>query len=131
MHLKTQYRERNNSEAAIPAVEINTPPSSTVAVDTDNPEVAAAVAAAEKADETAQPANMALRKQIDALHNAEQFQRQRLEQAQYERQVRLMQMQPPSREQKIEAWKQAGLSAANEEFMWAHPELIDHHEVTR
>jgi hypothetical protein len=92
-----------------------------------NPAVAAYQKEIERADESA----LALKRQIEALHNSEQIQRQRLEQAQYDRQVRLMQMQPPSREQKIEAWKQAGLSPANEEFMWAHPELIDHHEVTR
>jgi hypothetical protein len=120
-------RSKNNSRTENIPVE-NISPDVEIAVSPDsNPAVEAYQKEIKQADEAA----LALKRQIEALQTSEQIQRQRLEQAQYERQVRLMQMQPPSREQKIEAWKQAGLSEANEQFMWAHPELIDHHEVTR
>ena len=116
-------RSQNNSRAEnippdIPKVEVNAPPTSTVAADT-NP---------------VNGAEFALKRQIEALRHNEQLQRQRMEQEQQARLMRaarLQEMRPASRQEKVAAWKEAGLSAANEEFMWAHPELIDHHEVTR
>jgi hypothetical protein len=123
-------RSQNNSKAANIPVEDNKPEIEIAVPPDSNPAVEAYQKEIKQADEAA----LALKKQIDQLHSAENYQRQRMEQEQQARlmrQARLQDMRPPSREQKIEAWKQAGLSAANEAFMWEHPELIDHHEVTR
>jgi hypothetical protein len=106
-----------------PEIEIAVPPDS-------NPAVAAYQKEVEKADEAAN----ALRVQLDALRTSEQIQRQRFEHEQQQRLMRaarLQEMRPATREEKVQAWKEAGLSAQNEAFMWEHPELIDHHEITR
>jgi hypothetical protein len=114
-------RPRSQNKADIPTdipkVEVSTEPTSTVAAETNPPN----------------GAEFALKHQIEALRHSEQLQRQHLEQQQREmlaRQARLQDMRPPSREEKLAHWKQAGLSAANEQFLIEHPEMIDHDNLT-
>jgi hypothetical protein len=122
--------ERSKPKADVPPqVEVNASPNSTVTTDTDNP---AAIAAAEKADETAVPANLALRKQIEALHHAEQTQRQWAQQRELERQQREMQimsMKPPSVEERMEWLRQSGVSIGDRKMVLETPGMLDHLEV--
>jgi hypothetical protein len=124
MHLKTQYREKNNSGAVadIQAVEVNTPPNS-----------AADISLEQKSDHPANGADFALKRQVEALRHNEQLQRQYFEQQQQARlmrEARLQDMRPPSREEKLAVWKQNGLTPANEQFLIDHPEMIDHDQLT-
>jgi hypothetical protein len=110
-------RSQNKADIStnIPKVEVTTPPTETnVAVDANGPD-------------------LALKRQIEALRNSEQLQRQHQEQMQQERlarAARLADMRPPSREEKLAAWKQNGLTPANEQFLIEHPEMIDHDQLT-
>jgi hypothetical protein len=113
-------RERSKPKADIPTdipkVEVDAP-NSTVATET-NP---------------ANGADLALKRQIEALRHNEQLQRQHMEEQQRQalaRQARLQDMRPPSREEKLAAWRQNGLSEANAEFLQANPSMIDHDQVT-
>ena len=38
--------------------------------------------------------------------------------------------QPMSREQRLEAWRQQGLSEAEMQFLQKHPEMVDHPQIT-
>jgi hypothetical protein len=104
-----------------------------MAVDADSPEVAAAVAAAEKADQFAGPANQALREQIQKLHQAEQFQRARFEQMEQERQMRqarLAQMQPPTLEQTMEFLKERGVPLGDRQMLLENKDMLRHLNIT-
>jgi hypothetical protein len=96
-------------------------------------EPSADIPAEQKADHPADGADFALKRQVEALRHNEQLQRQRMEQEQQARlmrEARLQDMRPPSREEKLAAWKQNGLTAANEQFLIDHPEMIDHDQLT-
>jgi hypothetical protein len=119
-------RSQNNSRAEhIPAgTEIKAEPNAIPAAD---------IPAEQKSDNPADDAEFALKHQIEALRNSEQLQRQRMEQEQQARLMRAAQLQdmrPPSREEKLAAWKQNGLTEANERFLLENPELIDFDRVT-
>jgi hypothetical protein len=134
MRVKSAYREKPeaNIPADFPAVKINTPPTATAAVTSDNPELAAAIAAAEKADETAQPANLALLHQIEKLQAAEALQRQWHEQRELERQQReanIAAMKPPTIEQRMEWLKSIGVSPDDRKMILSEPQMLDHLDV--
>ena len=60
-------------------------------------------------------ATLALRRQIESMRQSEQVQRQ---------------PQPVSREQRLEAWRQQGLSDAETQFFQNHPAMLDNPELT-
>jgi hypothetical protein len=103
----------------VAAVSAEAPPEPTLAEPA--PDVAKAEAAAAEADMAA----YALKRQIDAMRQAEQLQRERLE---YQR-VQLA-SQPTTREGKLEAWQAQGLTEQETQFLRDHPRMLDHHEVT-
>jgi hypothetical protein len=81
-----------------------------------NAAVAEALAKASTADE----ATLRLQRQIAALQHSEQLQRQ----------AATMPQRPPSREEKLAAWRRGGMSAEDERTLAEHPLMIDHHELT-
>ena len=64
-------------------------------------------------------ATLALRRQIESMRQSEQAQRQQAAQP-----------QPMTREQRLEAWRQQGLSDAESQFFQNHPAMLDHPELT-
>ena len=62
---------------------------------------------------------LALRRQIEALKRSEELQAARM----------VQQHQPLSREAKLQAWRQGGLSEREAHFLSAHPEMIDHEQI--
>jgi hypothetical protein len=66
-------------------------------------------------------ATLALKKQIESLRQSEQLQRQ---------QAAMPQQEPLSREQRLAAWRQQGISEAEAHFFQRNPEMIDHPQIT-
>lgn len=63
-----------------------------------------------------------LQEQIAALRQSEQLQRDHY--------ARMAAFKPPTREQKLEYWKQAGMPERDLKFLEDHPEMVDHDAVT-
>jgi hypothetical protein len=113
---KTAYRVKPEipPDNIPPAEAVVAPEAPTVAVD-----VQPQPQSVSQTDETA----AALQKQIDALRQSEQLQRQQAEHT-----ARLQQQQfqqPATREQKLDAWKNLGMPADEAKFLEDHPIMID------
>jgi hypothetical protein len=103
-------------------------PSASTRIDfttTDDAEPSEAVVAAISAAEQADAAKSALAKQIESLRQSEALQRQHREAA------AMAQRLPPTREQRLEVWKQQGMSDEDGRFLSEHPGMIDHPQVTQ
>ena len=133
MKTKTAYREK------IPAVETpatNIPeepiqPSESVHVefidkaDPDKGAVAAIDTAIPQPDE----ATLALQKQLADLKKSEALQREFAQRVAAQRAAQ-MAAQPTTREQKLEMWRQQGMSPADERLLIENPQMIDFHDLT-
>jgi hypothetical protein len=71
-------------------------------------------------DEATDEATLRLRRQIEALKQAEEYQRQATTTPQ----------RPPSREEKLAQWRRAGLSEADERLFAENPAMIDYDRLT-
>jgi hypothetical protein len=135
MKTKTAYRPRNNIPAEeppnIPEVKIDDEkiqPSASTRIDfttTDDAEPSEAVAAAIEAATDADRAKYALAQQIQTLRKSEELVRQQRKAAAAARAL------PPTREGRLQAWKQAGMSDEDGRFLSEHPGMIDHPQVTQ
>jgi hypothetical protein len=78
-------------------------------------------------DDYPQPdeATLALQKQLADLKKSEELQRQ------YAQQMMAARAQPPTREQKLEMWKQQGMDPEDARFLAENPQMVDLHDVTR
>jgi hypothetical protein len=137
--LKTQYRQNSNTDippddlpADIPESQINGTEAALVEAATAAHEPVAepapdveAVAKAEAEAAQADRAKFALLRQIEAMKRAEQVQRQ--QHLEYQRVA--LNGQPLSRDEKLEQWRQQGLTAREALFLREHPTMIDHPEV--
>jgi hypothetical protein len=116
---KTAYRPKN-----IPAETPEPPqPSETIRVEFTNNEIDPSIGIV-GADEIPNPdeASEALKRQINALQQSEELQRQYATQARQQR--------PPSREEKLSAWRAQGAEESELGFLAQNPELIDRPDVT-
>lgn len=82
-----------------------------------------AIAKAANEAATADEAALALKRQIEALHQSEQLQRQH-------QAAQMAQNVPTTREGKLSLWESQGASAAELKFLEANPELIDLPQLT-
>lgn len=133
MKLKTAYRPKKPEAQPpelpvdLPTVETSTPEAldvSVLSVDIPSegePEIVAALQTSTQADEAAE----ALKRQIAAVHEAEQSQRQN--NAQY---VPPEMQRPLSREEKLDLWRSQGLTAKEADFLREHPLMIDFPQVS-
>lgn len=85
----------------------------------DTEAVEEALQTAVEADEAA----AALKRQIEAIHEAEALQRQQAGQM-------MAAQRPLTREQKLDFWRQQGLTDEETKFLQANPEMIDNSAVT-
>ena len=132
---KTRYREIKSD---IPPVE-ETPEPNIPAVEIDGEKVEPVVAASIEAPAEVEPSNtvahaieaaataddaaLALKRQVEALRQSEELQRQH---AAY-----MAAQRPPTREEKLALWKQqGGMHEAELKFLEANPELIDFPQLT-
>jgi hypothetical protein len=121
MRTKTRYREIKSEnipiekELPVEAV-IAAPEGPTVAMAVD-PQPQAEQPKPQAADEPA----LALSKQLAALKQSEELQRQQAAQVALQ--------QPMTREQRLALWRQHGLSDAEAHFLQQHPEMIDHPQI--
>jgi hypothetical protein len=135
----TWFRHRAaNNKNNIPATEIPiqemTPASEPQAVEAidkiepqPEPEINPATQAEINALNADEAAN-ALRLQIAALRQAEALQAQH-QAAMMAQQAAMQVPVPTTREEKLEAWRQAGMSKAEEQFLIERPEMIDHDKI--
>jgi hypothetical protein len=119
--LKSAYRPKKQLSEEIPAentpaAEIKSPVEPIIAAPPETPAVAVQI-------EPSSEASQALRRQLEAQQRAEELRRQQAAQA-------ALPQQPLSREQRLELWKQQGLSEAEAQFLKDHPEMIDHPVIT-
>ena len=82
-----------------------------------------AIAKAANEAATADEAALALRKQLEQIRASEELQRQQAA-------VMMAAQRPLTREQKLEFWRQRGLSDEETRFLQANPEMIDHSAIT-
>jgi hypothetical protein len=127
VHIKTAYRQKNNSVEDIPTEELppiealpsDEPPAMEAAeVETPQPE-SDPVAEAEHRAALADEAAAALKAQVEAARQAERFQAQR-------QQAAMMAQRPLSREEKLESW---GLTEVEKKFLIDNPAMLDHDAV--
>ena len=69
----------------------------------------------------------ALKRQLEHLRTSEELQRRHAQMSAQQ----MAHAQPPSREQKIEMWKQQGMDPEDARFLAENPQMVDLHDVTR
>ena len=133
MAIKTAYKPKKSVEnipvekdlAAIdeniPKVEINSEAQEPIAALSVEAEPAAAVAAINEATKV-DDAALALKKQLDAVRQNEELQRQQA--------AMMAALQPPTREQLLDQWKKQGMSETEAAFLQKNPALIDNPRLT-
>jgi hypothetical protein len=129
--LKTAYRHDAEPEITdeppdTPAVEIDGKAATESGddlspIEAEEEQRAEAVADAAREQAAAEASKSALMRQIEALHEAGEVQRQHA--------AHLAQVRPRSREDKLAYWQQAGMPEAELKFLAENPEMIDHDAI--
>jgi hypothetical protein len=129
---KTAYRLPKNTPAEEPAdipEEIQPSASTTINFNTDKSDPVEATVAAIEPVAPADEATLALQKQLADLKKSEALQREFAQRVAAQRAAQ-MAAQPPTREQKLEMWRQQGMSPADEKLLIENPQMIDFHDLT-
>ena len=134
MALRSRYKEKLVEAPNIPEEPIQ--PSETVDInfDTDKSEPTPTVGIVNVADyPDPDEACEALKKQLAHLKASEEAVRQHQAATLAARaaMAQQQQAQPPTREQKLEMWKQQGMDPEDARFLAENPQMVDLHDVTR
>lgn len=127
--IKSAYREKSASNIPveeiakpnIPKVEIDNVKADPVVAASIEVEPSDAVVAAIETATKADDAALALKRQVEALRQSEEMQRQQAAQ--------LAAQRPMSREDKIKLWRSQGLSDREAEFLRSHDQMVDFPQI--
>jgi hypothetical protein len=125
MRLKSAYRGKPAEAPNIPEEPIQPSETTTINFDTDKPEHPPVAVVA--VDDFPEPdeATLALQKQLADLKKSEELQRQ------YAQHMAQQAQRPPSREEKLAAWRaMPGADEGDIAFLESNPEMIDRHDLT-